>query len=382
MWKKKAGPTPGPTSRQGSAMTTPAPARDEAAAAEARAEFEAFNLAFERAAAAAGGIAERPFLIAGKRVLIQFAGKALLPYLTPAISHLESPFDANPDLRIRAWDSRSTGVRLPAKAGSLEAHQERGMPGSWERGDVLSAYLRPDPGLSMFHVDAREGVYWLPDAAKTPYEDRSGPFRGILNWFMSRNGRQFVHGAAIGNEAGNGILVVGKSGSGKSTTALTSMLWGVKYAGDDYCLLEPGPVPVVHSLYASAKLHGDHLERFPDLKAKLANPHRIEMEKGVLLLREHYPDRIVTRLRPLAVVVPRITHEPDTAFVPTGRPRALAALAPSSLLQLAATREGSMRLMAELVRQLPAFELQLGTDLRQIPGAVLDLISQLEGANE
>ena len=146
----------------------------------------------------------------------------------------------------------------------------------------------------------------------------------------------------------------------------------------DYCLLEPGPEPVVHSLYATAKLHGDHLKRFPELEPKLANPHRIEMEKGVLLLREHFPERIVTSLRPLAVGVPRITFQPGTRIVPTGRPRALAALAPSSLLQLAATREHSMRLMAELVRQLPAFELQLGTELGEIPGAVRELIAALE----
>jgi hypothetical protein len=198
---------------------------------------------------------------------------------------------------------------------------------------------------------------------------------------MSRNGRQFVHAAAIGNEAGAGILVVGRGGSGKSTTALTSMLAGMKYAGDDYCLLEPGAVPVVHSLYASAKLHGDHLKHFPELEPKLANPHRIELEKGVLLLGEHFPHRIVTRLRPLAIVVPRITHQPETAVVPTGRPRALAALAPSSLLQLAATREESLRLMAELVRILPAFELQLGTELPGVPAVVSALIEELGGAN-
>lgn len=363
-------------------MTAPhASERASVEAEKARGEFEAFNDAFERAAASAGGVAPHTFAIAGKRVLIEFAGEALVPYLTPALSHLESPIEGEPDLRIRAWDSKSTGVPLPDEAGNLEEHQERGMPGSWGRGDILSAYLRPDPGLSMFDTAARRGVYWLPDAARTPYEDRSGPFRGILNWFMSRNGRQFIHGAAIGDHAGNGVLVVGKSGSGKSTTALMCMLAGMAYAGDDYCLLEPADQPKVHSLYASAKLHGDHLRQFPELEPKLANPHRIELEKGVLLLREHFPDRIVTGLKPLAVVVPRITGDRDTRIKDTGRPRALAALAPSSLLQLASTREESMRMMAELVRQLPAYEIELGTELGQIPTAISRLISCLADGN-
>lgn len=350
-------------------------------AAEARAELDAFNAAFERAAAGAGGVECHKFVIAGKRVLVKFAGPALVPYLLPAIGHLESPFEGEPDLRIRAWDSASTGVPLPADVGDLEAHQERGMPGSWGRGPILSAYLRPDPGLSMFDIERSAGVYWLPDAAKTPYEDRSGPFRGILNWYMSRNGRQFIHGAAIGNDAGEGVLVVGRSGSGKSTTALTCLLAGMRYVADDYCLLEPGPTPRVHSLYASAKLHGDHLKRFPVLEPKLANPHRIDLEKGVLLLRAHFPEHIINSLRPLAVIVPRVTGEGDTEVVPTGRPRALAALAPSSLLQLAATRDESMRMMADLVRALPSYEIRLGTELEQIPNAITRLIGALGGGN-
>lgn len=344
----------------------------------AESEFAAFDQAFEAAAAAVGGKQARRLEIAGKGVLIEFAGAALIPYVTPALSHLETEFSGEVDLHIRAWDSRSTGVPLPPAVGDLEVHSLGGMPGSRPRGDVFSAYLRPDPGLSMFDSRIRRGIYWLPDAARTPYEDRSGPFRGIFNWFMSRNGRQFVHGAAVGLESGSGVLVVGASGSGKSTTALSSLLSGMAYAGDDYCLLEPGAEPLVFSLYASAKLHGDHLRRFPELEPKLANPHRIEIEKGVLLLNEHFPDRIVKKLRPLAVLVPRVTHEHETRAVPVSRARALSALAPSTLLQLASTREESMRMMADLVRALPAYELQLGLEIEAIPGVVRGLIRELE----
>ncbi|HMO96671.1 MAG TPA: hypothetical protein PKD27_11175 [Tepidiformaceae bacterium] len=203
-------------------MTAPSTARDATEAAEARREFEAFAARFELACGSVGGVVERHYLIAGSRVLLQFAGPALLPYLTPALSHLEATFEAEPDLRIRAWDSGSTGVALPPEVGALEAHHERGMPGAAARGDIFAAYMRPDPGLSMFDAPAGEGVYWLPAAVRTPYEDRSGPFRGILNWFMSRNGRQFVHAAAIGNGHGNGILVVGRGGSVSATRATTT----------------------------------------------------------------------------------------------------------------------------------------------------------------
>ena len=349
-----------------------------AAAMEAdRAQFEAFLVAFHRAAEAAGGNPLVGLRIGGKRVLLRFAGPGLSPYLVPAFRHLrdDSVTPETADLTICAWDSASTGVSLPPEVGDLVSHHRRGMPDSRPLGRVLSAYRRPDPGFSMLDLDSDTGIYWIPNAASTPYEDRSGTFRAILSWWMATHGRQFVHGAAIGDARG-GVLVVGKSGSGKSTTALSCLMAGFDYVGDDYCLLEPGVPPCVHSLFGSAKLHAHNIDRFPQLAGLVTNPARLDIEKGVFLLGDHLPERLISSLPVRVVLVPAVVGDGPTELRPLSSARALAALAPSTLLQLSATRHEALARMASLVRSVPAFELRLGENIEDIPGAVWALLGQ------
>ena len=344
--------------------------------ARALAEFAAFEGDFHRAVEAAGGaIAERLF-VAGVRIEVRFAGAALSPFLVAPFRHQVNAFEGVPDLLIQAWDSQSTGVALSATESELEEHQLRGMPSVPPRDGVYAAYLRPDPGLSMLNLAEGRGVYWLPNAERVPFEDRSGPFRGILNWWMSQAGKQFIHAAAIGTEGG-AALIVGASGSGKSTTALSCMLAGMLYLGDDYCLLEPGDPPLAHSLFLSAKLHAGHLERFPELVPAVINSGRLAFEKGVLDLNLLEGVRVRKTLPIRAVLVPKVTHEPHTSLEPIGRAAALAALAPSTMLQLASTRDEALRRMADVVRSVPAFRLNAGTVLEEIPVAITRLLKSL-----
>lgn len=362
-------------------MTIPARAGVTAAAdVDAdRVQFEAFLSAFHRAAESVGAITPVGLRIGGKRVLLRFAGPGLTPYLVPAFRHLRDDHITleTAELTICVWDSASTGVSLPPEVGDLFWHHRRGMPDSRPSGRVLSAYRRPDPGFSMFDLDSDTGIYWIPAAASTPYEDRSGTFRAILSWWMATHGRQFVHGAAIGDALG-GVLVVGKSGSGKSTTALSCLMAGFDYVGDDYCLLEPGAPPRVHSLFGSAKLHAHHIERFPQLADLVTNPARLDIEKGVFLLGDHMPERLVASLIVRAVLVPSVVGRGPTKMLPLSSARALAALAPSTLLQLSATRNEALSRMAALVRSVPAFELRLGENIEDIPGSIRALLGQLD----
>ncbi len=338
-------------------------------------EFQAFEARFARAAAAAGGVVSRHLVIGGVRIELRFAGEALVPFLMAPLQHQVST-PGEPDLVLQAWDSESTGVTLSEGIGDLDQHQLRGMPSVPPQHGVYAAYLRPDPGLSMLDVAAGRGVYWLPRADRVPFEDRSGPFRGILNWYMSQAGKQFIHAAAIGTEEG-AVLVVGASGSGKSTTALSCMLAGMLYLGDDYCLLEPGETPLVHSLYLSAKLHAGHLERFPELAPAVLNRQRLAFEKGVLDLNLVDGVNVRKTLLIRAVLVPKVTNTEHTSVVPIGRAAALAALAPSTMLQLASTKDEALRRMADVVRGVPAFRLDAGTVLEEIPLTISGLLETL-----
>ena len=80
------------------------------------------------------------------------------------------------------------------------------------------------------------------------------------------------------------LLLAGRSGSGKSTTAMLAFDSDLLYAGDDFALVREGPEPRVFGLYSSAKLNRDGLERMPALWPHVSNPSRLEIEKALVYL--------------------------------------------------------------------------------------------------
>jgi hypothetical protein len=63
-----------------------------------------------------------------------------------------------------------------------------------------------------------------------------------------------------------------------------------------------------------------------------------------------------------------------TGAVPISPVEALKALAPSTLFQLIGASQKDLRAMAELVRKVPCYRLELGTDLAAIPRAIEQLL--------
>jgi hypothetical protein len=343
----------------------------------AQSRFRAFRRCFEEAVARAGGESVHEFLVGERRVRLVFAGTALVPFLLPALEHLRAHAGSEAALTVRIWDSASTGVTLSADCGSLEEHALAAMPNAQPQGSVLSAFGRPDSGLSMLDMDTNEAIYWLPDAGAVPFEDRSAPLRGVLNWWMATHGRQFVHAAAVGTEAG-AVLIVGRGGSGKSTTALACLSAGMRYVGDDYCLVGLERGPRAYSLYRTAKLYAHNLHRLPHMASALINESRLSFEKGVLVLGGQYDGSIVPQLPIRAVLVPTVKNKDQPLIQPASRAAALAAIAPSTLLQLSSTRAESMATLGALVRSVPAYSIELCRDVTRIPPAITGLLAELQ----
>lgn len=67
-----------------------------------------------------------------------------------------------------------------------------------------------------------------------------------------------VHAAALEID-GRGVLLVGESGAGKSTTAVACALEGAGLLGDDLCLID-AERRIIHSWYGTVKLHDDSAE--------------------------------------------------------------------------------------------------------------------------
>lgn len=334
---------------------------------------------FRRAEAAAHATVTRSFRIDRHTVRLRFAGSALVSPLTPALEHLAAG-DAAPDLTVCIWDSNSTGIAWPSMpwfqaAGHVDSDGRRIDNLYTPRGDVRGyctsriAMHVGDALFSLLDLERNLAIYWCRDAATLPLWERGAPLRSILHWWLRARGLQLVHAGAIGTPAG-AVLLAGKGGSGKSTTALTALRSGLLYLSDDYSLIQLDPAPVVHSLYNTAKVRPDNLERVPHLRDAVVNPGSLDAEKALFFVRQSFPDRIVARLPLRAILLPRVTGLRDTTVAPASSRESLAALSLSTLHQLAGSGRELLQTIGRLVEAVPTHHLNLGTDLAQIPVAI------------
>src|SRR5207247_9010559 len=159
---------------------------------------------------------------------------------------------------------------------------------------------------------------------------------------------------------------------------------GMAYAGDDYVGAGGEPEPYVHSLYSSAKIEPHHLDRFPQLReargtvrpdADIVAP--FDSEKTILYVHELYPSVTVAGYPLRAILVARITDRRTPRVVPVSGPAALAALAPSTMVQLHTAGKDALESMARLVTEVPSFALELGAEIDAIPDVVSELLADL-----
>ena len=115
---------------------------------------------------------------------------------------------------------------------------------------------------------------------------------------------QLMHAGAVGYADG-GVLLAGKSGSGKSTTALACLASDLLFASDDYVCVATTAQPWVHSLYSTAKLVPGNLSRFPELSGKLSNPDRLTTEKAMVNVHAHFPAKVLSGFPIRAILLPR-----------------------------------------------------------------------------
>ena len=324
------------------------------------------------------GVVERSYIIGGYRVRLSFAGPALLS-LTRAIEHLATDDQSTPALTICLWDSESTGQRMIARPWQEDDFLARGVIQGYNTERIYTAFQHGSGAVNVLDKERNLAVFWAPDG-KLPYWEYGSPLRSILHWWLLNQGLQLVHAAAVGN--GNGaVLIGGKGGSGKSTTALSCLESKLFYVGDDYTLLGSAPGPVVHSLYNSAKLNSDHVQRFPTLLPKVANPDRLADEKALLFVREHDAAKVATQLPVRAILLPRVTGLPETRLKRVSVAAALAALAPSTIFQLPRAGNEALKFLATFARNLPCFSLEAGTDLSGIPPVIENLLAEIDSGH-
>ena len=350
---------------------------------QAASALDDLRRSFEAAAGSHGAPVEYSFRLAGMPVRLRFAGRELAVRLTRAFSHLEAPPGEQANLTISVWESAASGAPRPSLApdpGHAEPRPEPTNPGpSYSSATAdFEALFQPTPDLlSVLSRQDSSAWFWIADSTRLPHWDAATPFRHLLSWWLGANGIQQVHAGAVGTDAG-GVLLVGKGGSGKSTSCL-SVLGNdhLRYAGDDYVAVSMDEEPWVHSLYRSGKIDPDNIARLPQLRPIISNADRLDREKAVVFADDLVPGAAVSGFPLRAILIPRIVDRSDSRVVPTSPAAAVTALAPSTMLQLHPPQAESLGRIRRVAAAVPAFVLELGPDVAAVPVVIRQLLDDL-----
>jgi hypothetical protein len=305
--------------------------------------------------------------IAGIALELRFSDRALEPMVLPAVGmHQCDPAQGEPCVPWQVSDART---------GDHPAWDPETLRVDRLAGDGIRC-THPDPPLVEVE-HPRTGIeLWGSSAGLGSAESRSHPAATAVSNLLARHGRQTLHVGAV-EVGGNAALIVGSPGAGKSTTALATAVRGAGFIGDDACALDDvrhwtDGAPVVHALFASAKLWPDSGDELG--AAAWTTMGRTNGHKPVVSVNDQV--RVVTRGRVTALVVLRPPGPAVTGPTPIAVGDALRGLIPTVRSNHIDDRELRrwLPLAAEVARQVPAYAVGLGWDLSAVAGAVVDAI--------
>jgi len=333
--------------------------------------FERAREAFD-AASQAAGLTEQELRVAGRPVRLRIAGLGMR-VLSRAISHLAVDDSGQaPSLTLCLWDSASTGTAMPPPPWRDDQYGMRGEIAGFNRDGLRITYDVGRSMLYMIDLQRRLALCWTRDAGQLPAYEIAAPLLPIWNAWLGWQDGMLLHAAAVGRLEG-GVLIVGKGGSGKSTTALACLNSPLNYLADDYCIVAGGEWPRIYSLFCTGKVRRDNLHRLPHLQPAV-NSISTPEDKVICHLPDYFADKLILECPLQAILAPAITHQPNTHLRPAPASAVLMALAPSTLFQLNGAGAGEMKRMASLVKRVPGFQLQLGEAIPAIPTVINEFI--------
>jgi hypothetical protein len=327
-------------------------------------------LALASAAEAAAGAIRHDLLIAGQRIRLVFAGPALVPLMLPALSHLLVQEDGPPDLVLHVWDSDSTGVEICPPPVARHCFSERGDIWTFHSRRLPSAFHWSEFSLNLMDLKRAIGIFWVRTGQGLPYWTQASPFRTLLHWWMASKGHQLVHAAAVGlSDAG--VLITGRGGVGKSSTALACLDAGLAYAGDDYVLLTmTGGQLVAHSLYRTAKVNPADMDRFARFAPRILGENATAGDaKAVMFLDQG----LILQLPIVAAVTPRFGDGGETGTEPIAPALLVGAATYTTLAQLPHAGQSTFDAIAHALSLVPGHRLVLGRDRGRVAEGVVAL---------
>lgn len=267
--------------------------------------------------------------------------------------------------QIIIWDGTNPNQRPPTKPWGPNDHEPLGIVKSFSDEQIRCAIDFETNALIVFEKlpTGTRTLIWFPDITKLPSWYLASPFRIPLSWILSTENIQMVHGAALATETG-AILLAGKSGAGKSTTALACAFENLGYLGDDYCAYDAG-TSEIYMVYRTGKM----TSKTQDLFSLHAYPIEKQMlsagEKAILYFNDP-PISLISKAPLTKILLPQITTQVGSQIRDAGTQEALQAILPTTISELMGGSRSTPKRLLMLSRAAPVFHLDLGSDVRQL----------------
>lgn len=334
--------------------------------------LEKFNQAVKKT-----GVIRKYYSIADTSVCLCFAGEAMISYMTLALEHLSISETSNPDMTLNIWDTESTKIEMPPPPCEWEDFTDRGDIWGFNSMRIKTAFHWSEFSVNLMDMETNTAVYWVKTPSKFPYWVYSSPFRTIFHWWMEKNNCQLLHAAAVGTEDG-AVIITGKGGVGKSTTAVICLNNGLFYLSDDYVIVKKGSSPKVYSLYSTAKLNMEDMPKFPALQKFAGQAVEEDQEKEVLFLYPKLKDQLKRKMPLKAILTPEIKKQQNSEIQAVSYWSVQRAMSFTTMSQLPGVGSHTHQYINEFSNSLPCFKIILGSDFNKLTRLIKGFISKPE----
>lgn len=235
-------------------------------------------------------------------------------------------------------------------------------------------------GNSAFSIDHPTGkgrITFHPFfAEKSPLAKSNFFLIGLIH-LLAQYGYYDLHGAGL-IDNGNSCLLLGPSGSGKSSLALNLVKHGYGYASDDALLLKANENDV--SVLSFRKhFYVDRLlaKRYPELECLFEHPDQKQNDKCFIDLEDVWPGRFKPQIVPSKIVFCRVSGAETSRIQPISKTDALLRLLPqsASIFFNKAFAQKQVAALRRLIEQTNSFQLDAGLDVYGNPRRAADLLS-------
>ncbi|NVK36171.1 MAG: hypothetical protein HWE23_16930 [Rhodobacteraceae bacterium] len=232
--------------------------------------------------------------------------------------------------------------------------------------NLSGVYDRDADFWQFYDHEAKRGLYILRSPASVPPWEPAFPLRNFFHWSCQGTSQGLLHAGTVGVD-GEGVLIVGPGGSGKSGTTLAAILSDMDSVGDDYVLASlQDDLVIAQPIISKMKQDSAGLKRVGLNSADEVFEGPNWQQKYCFDFTALGRGKRADYLKINAILLPRISLADKTTFTRASGLQAMGKLSPSSLHQLTGDWKRTVQFSASICRRLPAFHMNLGTDAKEI----------------